>query len=161
MVGKLISSQGTYVLILELTKRINITRQQLSWDLLTGYYLYFGSAKGTTSTSLGNRLARHFNNIKNNFWHIDFLTSNIDVILHHVYYKVGTKDTECQNLANFTEKHSVQIVNKFGNSDCRNKCGGHLLYLGSSSEHLDIALNSFEHNKWLKYQEPALGTKIS
>jgi len=134
---------GTYILDLEVSKRVNISTRQLSWDLLAGFYLYFGSVRGVTSTSIQNRIIRHFNLKKSIFWHIDYLTTHKGVILHQAYYKTGLKNTECQNLVNFSGEHSVRIIDKFGSSDCRNKCGGHLLYLGKLKNDLNRAFSYF------------------
>ena len=113
------TTPGTYILSLEIIRNINTVREINRWELTKGFYLYFGSAKGITASSLGNRLKRHYSKNKKVFWHIDTLTTHKDVILHHAYYKVGINNTECQNLLNFINQKPVRIINKFGNSDCK------------------------------------------
>ena len=78
-----------------------------------------GSAKGNTSTSLGNRLERHFTIKKNIHWHIDHLTLHRNVISHQAFYKTGQKETECQNLAILANQLPVKVIKNFGNSDCK------------------------------------------
>ena len=57
---------GTYILALEVFQELQLSRNNHQWTFDLGYYLYFGSAKGKKSTSLGNRLERHYKKNKQN-----------------------------------------------------------------------------------------------
>jgi Uri superfamily endonuclease len=126
---QLLDIPGTYILALELCERTILQIKKLQWSLKSGFYLYFGSAKGRTSTSLKNRVTRHFITQKKRFWHIDYLTTHRSVILHRAYLNFSEQSSECQNLSNFSKDTDFKIISRFGSSDCKNNCGGHLGYL--------------------------------
>ncbi|MHA2109665.1 MAG: GIY-YIG nuclease family protein [Candidatus Hodarchaeales archaeon] len=131
MIGlnQLSKNRGTYILVLEVCDTILIEATRLQWCLNPGFYLYFGSAKGRKSTSLKNRVNRHFIRKKKIFWHINYLTTHRSFILHRAYLNFSQQSTECQNLSNFSKDTVFKIISRFGSSDCKNNCGGHLGYL--------------------------------
>jgi len=104
-----------YILILRLNedKRIKVgSLGEVSFK--KGYYMYVGSAKNSIK-----RIERHFKSKKRLRWHIDYLSTNsevLDAMLFHI--------EECE-LANTLSKHFEKIKN-FGCSDC--KCYSHLFY---------------------------------
>ena len=142
---------GTYVLVLEVIVGFDIISDHYSWYFQNGFYLYFGSAKRSTSTSLGNRLNRHFLREKNLHWHIDYLTSHEKVVLHQAYYKTGKKETECQNLTILANQFPMKVIKNFGNSDCKQNCGGHLAYLIDTKMNFNTISKVFMDAKWLEY----------
>ncbi len=125
---------GTYLLLLEIFQDIDLNINSRKWVLSQGYYLYFGSAKGNTSTSLGYRLKRHFDIHKKKYWHIDYLTTHPHVQIVQAFYNTDLRLTECMNFENFSFKYPIKKIMNFGNSDCRNNCGSHLGYIQKDEE---------------------------
>ena len=121
------------MLVLEVRYSFLINTSRFKWLLKPGIYLYFGSAQGTTSTSLEKRLTRHFKkkSQKKIFWHIDYLTSYSDTRIIIAYYNIKTEITECLALQDFVQKNQTEIIPNFGSTDCKSKCGGHLLFFSS------------------------------
>jgi Uri superfamily endonuclease len=129
-----------------------IRKNRSIWDLKPGFYLYFGSALGKTSTSLKYRLSRHFKSEKKIFWHIDLLTSSRNVEKIQAYNLVQNKGLECEKLHEFKKKYTKgKIVKNFGSSDCKLKCGGHLLYLSNNQKELSSLHAYFQNNGWSKF----------
>jgi len=144
---------GTYILVLEVIENIIICVNRLQWELKPGIYLYFGSAKGKTSNSLKNRINRHFNNKKKFFWHIDYLTIHSSVILRCVYLKTDEHSNECTNLSNISNDISLEIITRFGSSDCKKECGGHLGYIENNLISIKWLDDYFEGQEWTKFQK--------
>ncbi|MBZ0109738.1 MAG: GIY-YIG nuclease family protein [Candidatus Scalindua rubra] len=92
-----------------------------------GFYVYTGSAQ----SGLDKRINRHLSSNKKFHWHIDYLLSHAKVI--KVVRYVGRKD-ECK-LNNVTGQRAgaVQVVKKFGSSDCN--CVTHLYYFENVPTH--------------------------
>jgi Uri superfamily endonuclease len=145
------NSQGVYVLVLKVSYSISIKTSRIKWLLQPGVYLYFGSARGKTSTSLEKRLIRHFHTQKTIFWHIDYLTSHSDAKILNAYYTTDPKITECQALQEFVQKfQKMKILPHFGSSDCKSKCGGHLLFVSSNQDMLTEFTKYFRQKDWNK-----------
>ncbi len=143
------SSQGVYVLVLKVSYSIPITTSRLKWLLNPGVYFYFGSARGKTSTSLEKRLSRHFRLQKKIFWHIDYVTSHSDVKTLNAYYTTDPKIIECQALQEFVRKfQNVKVIPQFGSSDCKSKCGGHLLFVSSNQDISTEFAKYFRQKSW-------------
>jgi Uncharacterized conserved protein len=84
-----------------------------------GHYLYTGSAR----RNLEARIRRHLRREKKLRWHIDYLLSSP----HAEVVEVFTSDLdECRWNRSVNGK---VVVAGFGASDCRNRCGAHLLLL--------------------------------
>ena len=139
---------GTYVLALEIYEKILIKAKHLQWNLNSGYYFYFGSAKGKTSTSLKHRIQRHLNSKKKVFWHIDHLTTHSSIYLHRVYLNLSEQSSECQNLGFFSNDVEIEIITRFGSSDCKENCGGHLGLLLDNTLDLRWLDNYFKNQNW-------------
>lgn len=127
--------KGFYVLALRTTSRITLELKSIERVTLEpGGYAYVGSAMGNGSTSLENRIGRHFREEKKIHWHIDHLLREADGSLSAVW---ATSEThyECQ-LASALEKHPsfIGVAKGFGASDCRGGCYSHLFeYVGQDS----------------------------
>ena len=121
--------KGSYILLIFLPDELRIRIGSLG--LLTfpeGYYLYIGSAMGNnTSTSLENRVKRHVTKSKNKkiFWHIDYLLTNKNCVIIHIYLIPSMIRLECI-MSEEISKSSDNLVRGFGSSDC--KCQSHLYY---------------------------------
>ncbi len=141
--------QGVYVLVLEVKNHLRINTNRFKWIIKPGFYLYFGSAKGKTATNLGNRLLRHLKKEKNIFWHIDYLTTHVDTEIISTYYNTSSEVTECSALRQFKEEfQNATIISNFGSSDCKSKCGGHLLFFSSKRVILTDFAKYFLQKSW-------------
>jgi Uri superfamily endonuclease len=113
----------SYQLRIEVKKPVRIRVGRLGRFLFpAGRYVYTGSAK----RNLEARIARHLRKKKAFRWHIDWLLSAPGV-------KVATvrRSGESECILNQKVVGTV-VVPGFGASDCRNRCGSHLRYLGES-----------------------------
>ncbi|MHA1976776.1 MAG: GIY-YIG nuclease family protein [Candidatus Hodarchaeales archaeon] len=153
IIDHLTNQPGTYVLALEISERLQIQVKQLRWNLNPGYYLYFGSAKGKNSTSLKNRIKRHFDLKKKVFWHIDHLTTHSSVILQCAYVNTSEQSTECRNLASFSKNFQIKIITRFGSSDCKEKCGGHLGFIQDKKIDFIWPNDYFKNWRWEKIRK--------
>jgi len=123
-----IQKGGIYKLVIELSKDKEIKVGRLGTFVFPkGFYVYTGSAQ----SGLDKRINRHLSSNKKFHWHIDYLLSHAKVIT--VVRYVGRKD-ECK-LNNVTGQSAgaVQVVKKFGSSDCN--CVTHLYYFKNIPTH--------------------------
>lgn len=148
--NQLKSTPGIYVLVIEAICDLIITAKH-KWKLKAGLYLYFGSAKGKTASSLGNRLIRHLNDKKAIFWHIDYMTSLSKTEIIIIYYNTKPEVTECTSLQDFMQNfHESKIIPNFGSSDCKSNCGGHLIFLSNNRVVLPALDTYFIPKGWFK-----------
>ncbi|MBS3794349.1 MAG: GIY-YIG nuclease family protein [Candidatus Thorarchaeota archaeon] len=119
--------QGVYTLIIEVTNPLNLAAGGLrDLTLEKGTYVYVGSAMGTGSTNLENRLARHFSEKKTVHWHIDYLLKK-DVEKKSAVWAETEKSRECDVALRIKmSNHFANGPSGFGASDCKKKCGTHL-----------------------------------
>jgi len=136
------SKKGNYIIIFRLEER---TTQKLNRfgniELIPGYYFYCGSAHG--SGGLKSRITRHLTKSSKKFWHIDYLKDFL--FPTEVWYQVSLEKNECSFCKTFHTQMDGEIpIKGFGSSDCRNKCGSHLVRfpLGSNLDYLFNTLNS-------------------
>ena len=125
-----LSTNGVYTLLLFLAKEATVDIGKLGKQRFpSGYYSYTGSALGKGATSLKHRIARHLGKEKRKFWHIDYLLADENVSVEVVIAAETNEKMEC-NLNSYLKniKGSKIQVNGFGASDCKKKCGSHLLY---------------------------------
>jgi len=98
-----------------------------------GYYAYTGSALGKGALSLGGRIRWHLRKDKRKKWHIDFFTIDKDVKVISAMIVPIHERVECEVNQYLNEKMRATIpVSRFGSSDCKRRCGSHLIYLGSN-----------------------------
>ncbi len=114
----------SYQLHIRLRKRrvLNIGRLG-RFAFPAGLYIYTGSAR----TNLQARVQRHLSRDKKLRWHIDYLLADPYVCLVDV---VLSCEPECCLNQSF---RGTSIVWGFGSSDCKNGCGSHLKFVGSST----------------------------
>ena len=125
-----LSTNGVYTLLLFLAKETTLNIGKLGKQRFpSGYYSYTGSALGKGATNLKHRIARHLRKEKRMFWHIDYLLADKNVSVEAVIVVETDKKMEC-NLNSYLKKiNGAKVpVNGFGASDCKKKCGSHLLY---------------------------------
>jgi Uri superfamily endonuclease len=135
--------KGTYCLVIEIPSDIVIgTTASGNLDFKKGYWLYIGSAQGTASTNLANRLDRHFRHEKKIHWHIDhLLTSHVNLV--DTVWAESTGEYECK-VAQYLEgkKEFIWGLKGFGSSDCKKSCKSHTLYFqgnGQPTKQLELA----------------------
>lgn len=125
------SPGGCYQIILNLAQPVSLTVARLgALRFPPGFYIYTGSQK----RSLLKRVRRHLGREKKIHWHIDYLTVHPDFRATHVLLYPGS-EAECELHQSLKKKSGArELFPGFGNSDCRNKCTSHLLYLEAVSE---------------------------
>ncbi len=124
--------RGTYVLVLELTHRRVMNVGSLGRIRFAGgYYAYTGSAR----RGMRARVVRHLAREKRKKWHVDWLTTQPDVLPIAI---ASTRQTglECK-IAAVLSSGADMLVKGFGCSDC--ECVSHLCYF-SDSDALSLAL---------------------
>jgi Uri superfamily endonuclease len=91
-------------------------------------WVYVGSARGNGSTSLENRLRRHFREDKTIYWHIDYLLAADTKIVEAIWTE-SKESIEC-DLAQSIATHGDFIPGPkaFGSSDCRKQCIAHTYF---------------------------------
>lgn len=133
-------SKGVYTVILGLedTRMVRIGGLgRLKFN--PGFYGYTGSARGRGGFNLESRISRYLESrIAKPFWHIDyFILGGASVKL--VVYAETEDDFECKVASTLSEE--AEVVERFGSSDCKGQCRGHLHFLGLN---LDSALEKVE-----------------
>jgi sugar fermentation stimulation protein A len=111
---------GIYIAVFTLAnrRRIRVGRIGCFW-FEPGLYLYVGSAQ----QSLSARLERHARRTKSLRWHIDYLSTQAQMI--GAMLVPGPRELECELAGELACLYEVAVTG-FGASDCR--CGGHLFY---------------------------------
>lgn len=125
--------RGVYTLVLHLcTENVSLRVGKLGkFKLRGGYYLYTGSALGKGALSLGGRIRRHLKKQKVMRWHIDYLLSLKEVNISSIVLAEVKEKIECE--LNWLLKKKIKgriLIPNFGSSDCKFRCGSHLLYVG-------------------------------
>lgn len=116
-------SPRTYQLFIEIAALVRVTVGRLgTFDFPAGRYVYTGSALRNFEA----RIARHLSREKKMHWHIDYLLAAPGVTVCEV---VRSTKAECR--VNQGVGGEI-VVPGFGASDCRNACGSHLRWLGST-----------------------------
>lgn len=117
---------GVYLLEIYAKKSFTLDIKKFADAIFpVGYYYYSGSAQ----KNLQHRVNRHKSKNKKLFWHIDYLTTNKNIIIKNVLFLPGKeKEYECVLINSILKKFEAKyIVKGFGNSDCYT-CPAHLLY---------------------------------
>jgi len=127
---EMLPAKGIYTLIIFLRKEARLKVGKLDTQrFLAGYYTYTGSALGTGSSSLKQRVTRHLQKRKRKFWHIDFLLAHENATVSAVIAAQTDGKAEC-NMNLFVRKEleaKIPVVG-FGASDCKQNCKSHLLF---------------------------------
>ncbi len=142
--------KGAYILVIRVEQPVSVHIKSLG-DISfgSGLWVYVGSAMGDGSTSLENRLKRHFRKEKTIYWHIDYLLDACTEIEEAIWAE-STEPLEC-NLAQSIAAHPDFIPGPraFGSSDCRRGCIAHT-YFYDGEEQLHNKLMQVFHNLGLK-----------
>lgn len=125
--------KGAYALITQVNKTVNVKIKSLRHAKFEpGVWIYVGSAMGNGSTSLENRLNRHFRKEKTIYWHIDYLL-DIGTELVEAIWAESANHVECDIAQAISAHPSYNPGMKgFGSSDCTRGCAAHIFqYLGN------------------------------
>ncbi|MGY5858988.1 MAG: GIY-YIG nuclease family protein [Candidatus Thorarchaeota archaeon] len=121
--------RGAYVLIIDLKEVRSFHIKSLgNLTFEKGTWLYIGSAMGNGSTSLENRIRRHFRSEKTIHWHIDHLLKS-DASIRNSIWSESSEPVECDIAKSIEQMENIYPGPKgFGASDCKNKCFTHLYH---------------------------------
>lgn len=119
--------RGVYNLIIRFNRECAVRKVRGAVLLLEpGLYIYTGSARGSGSTSLEQRVRRHLTRDKKQFWHIDRILHCRSAEVVAVVFAETRRDAECSVNAALTEDPHISTLGKWiGSSDCR--CRSHFL----------------------------------
>ena len=116
------SLNDLYILILHNNKKVTKKIGKLGdFIFLPGYYFYIGSAR----KNLDKRIERHIRKEKRLHWHIDYLTTDFNIITVVAFSQVSFSECELANTVRERFGFSEPIKG-FGSSDCR--CNTHLFF---------------------------------
>ena len=121
--------KGAYTLVIGVTQPTSVHIRSLG-DIMfeSGLWVYVGSAMGNGSTSLENRLSRHFRNEKTIYWHIDYLLDT-DVEIVEAIWAKSIEPIECDLAQALAAQNDFRHgPRKFGSSDCRRGCIAHTYF---------------------------------
>ena len=118
---------GTYTLIFSVSRKGQISIGKLgTLGLKTGFYIYVGSAFGPGG--LKARIAHHCRKAARPHWHIDYLSSFLE--LNEIWYSYDPVQREHQWAKIFLNARGSSVpLSGFGSSDCR--CKSHLFFYDS------------------------------
>jgi Uri superfamily endonuclease len=137
--------KGAYVLIIEIKELTKVKLQSLG-DLAfeSGIWIYVGSAMGNGSTSLENRLKRHFRSEKTVYWHIDHLLDR-GVNLQKAYWTESITHSECDIAQELESEGSFTAgPRRYGSSDCKRGCRAHIFRFNSDANIEDVIESVFK-----------------
>lgn len=121
--------RGVYCLLIDVMRNLNLEIGKLGSVLFNkGIYVYVGSGKGSSGGSeLINRVLRHLRYHKKRHWHIDYLLASDHVKIKGIHVIETDKLDECALVKRLSS--SGHLIPGFGSSDCKSKCGSHLIFL--------------------------------
>ncbi|TFG30819.1 GIY-YIG nuclease family protein [Candidatus Thorarchaeota archaeon] len=140
--------KGGYVLLIQVPNRITLNIKSLgTFSLDPGVWVYVGSAMGSVSTNLENRIRRHFGSQKKIHWHIDYLLAS-DSKLNAAIWAESNDSIECEVAQRLENNQGFeQGPRGFGASDCKKGCRTHI-YRAINIEHFEnIILDIFSELK--------------
>jgi len=121
--------RGVYTLIIDIKEALSFNIKSLgNLTFMKGTWIYIGSAMGNGSTSLENRIARHFRSEKTIHWHIDHLLKSGSTIRCSIWSE-SSEPVECNIAKSIEQMEDIYPGPKrFGASDCKTKCFTHLYH---------------------------------
>lgn len=126
---------GSYALVLLIDEGCDVEVGKRTFHLKRGVYAYVGSALSGISSRLNRHLKAFIGITKKKHWHIDYLLPKSKVL--YVIYCRSNERLECTIVKKLKEL-GFFVIKGFGSSDCKSRCGGHLLYMG---EEVDKAVD--------------------
>ncbi len=140
--------RGVYSLLLCIPEDTSISIGNRPKEIYEqGYWVYVGSARGKGSTSLENRLRRHFRKDKKLHWHIDYLLLQKITIVDAIWSE-SDDDLECSLVTGLlaTEEY-IPGPKGFGAGDCTRGCISHLLRYSGLCNPIDSLRRAFSELK--------------
>ncbi|MHA1963091.1 MAG: GIY-YIG nuclease family protein [Candidatus Thorarchaeota archaeon] len=127
--------KGAYMLIIRVKQPISVRIKSLGEiSFESGLWVYVGSAMGSGSTSLENRLSRHFRKEKTIYWHIDYLL-NLDTEIVEAIWAESIDPIECDLAQAIAARDDfIPGPGAFGSSDCRRRCVAHTYHYQGDSQ---------------------------
>ena len=119
--------KGVYVLVIKVKQPTKVQIKSLGEiEFESGVWVYVGSAMGDGSTSLENRLDRHFRKEKTIYWHIDYLLDEEPEIGKAIWAQ-SKGHIECDLAQALASNDAFEVGPKgFGSSDCKSGCFAHI-----------------------------------
>ena len=128
--------KGSYAVVHHVRRKLSLQVGKREFRLAKGIYVYSGSALGPGGIEA--RTLRHLRILrggvasmppakKKPHWHVDYLLPHASSL--SIVYAESSSRAECLLVASLKKK-GFEVVKGFGSTDCRSKCGGHLLYAG-------------------------------
>ena len=118
--------KGVYCLIMKVKKNIPIKIGALGKiNFKKGNYVYVGSAQNNVE----KRVQRHLTKEKKLHWHIDYLLALPQAVIRTVEVRPWRAGAECRWARQTRHEGGRVVIDGFGASDCRNRCGAHLLLM--------------------------------
>lgn len=109
--------EGVYTVFLRLEESKSIEIGALGEiKFLPGVYVYVGSGR----TNLEKRVRRHFGEVENRHWHIDYFSAEAEAIDSFLLPEESRYECELADILSETG----DAVQEFGSSDC--DCSSHL-----------------------------------
>ncbi len=154
--------KGVYALVIHLPSHITIdvgAIGRISFD--PGMWIYVGSARGSGSTNLENRLKRHFRSEKKIHWHIDRILQS-EAKLVEAIWSMTDAPQECRvNKALLRSGLFHAGPKGFGSSDCKSGCNSHIMYFIGEGSPIDeirmafysIGLEPMEYSQLRSWKE--------
>ncbi|MEM2126453.1 MAG: GIY-YIG nuclease family protein [Candidatus Methanosuratincola sp.] len=147
--------RGVYTIILRLNRDSLLKIGKKEFDLKPGVYVYVGSALG--AGGINARLSRHFKTFTTGatkkHWHIDSLLPFSESFAS--VYALTSQKMECELVWSLKEM-GFQTVQGFGNTDCRSRCGGHLILV----DDLNVDLRSATQRVISAFEKIGLAAKM-
>jgi Uri superfamily endonuclease len=136
--------KGVYVLIIQVKQPVKVQIKSLGdTEFDPGVWVYVGSAMGTGSTSIKNRLRRHFRKEKTIYWHIDYLL-NEDIEIEKAIWAQSERHLECELAQSLASNDEFNAGPKgFGASDCKSGCIAHIFKHQSGKSSDDVLTGIF------------------
>lgn len=140
--------RGGYVLLIYIPSKTSLRIKSLgSISIDSGHWVYIGSAMGLGSTSLENRISRHFRSKKKVHWHIDYLLSS-KTKLKSAIWASSQNPIECELVTKLEANSNFRAGPKgFGASDCKKKCISHLYQVLNEENIEDVISDIFRELK--------------
>ena len=130
---------GTYQLCVKVQRTISVRIGALGHlTFPVGIYVYTGRAK----RALRARVKRHLVAQKKPFWHIDYLLNHPMANITEIRIVSTDPTNECSQNLRLEKIQGSRPVPRFGSSDCRSTCKGHLVRVGSVSTYLASLRNA-------------------
>lgn len=137
--------KGAYIVVMGIPKEVTLDISRKRFVIKPGRYAYVGSAMGPGGIEA--RGGRHIGHIEKSrapggskgiarHWHIDYLFPSIGEF--SIVAAESEERAECRFVRELKSMGALPVEG-FGSTDCRERCGGHLLLLNEVTESSALA----------------------